>query len=290
MAGIIDYAGLFPPAKLDMATAVANYLNYRNGGHSWILGKFVVPVSRLDEFQHDASSLLPHENSTPVLLSALCGSDARNDLDRCRDFNNGLFAAWHNIVIDTVEIKAASPEEIASIGGIIPEFLSGYFEISLNDALDEMVHALAGIKKCAKVRTGGVTPDAFPSATDVIRFITACSANNVPFKATAGLHHPICSTYAFTYEPGSPRGRMFGFLNLFLCSAFIRAGMNGEDAADILNESASHAFQFDEQGVEWRGFHIDGEQLKAAREGFALSFGSCSFTEPIDELQALNLL
>ncbi len=50
LAGLIDYAGLFPPAALPMADAVARYARYRQGAHAWALGRFIVPAARLEEF------------------------------------------------------------------------------------------------------------------------------------------------------------------------------------------------------------------------------------------------
>ena len=50
----------------------------------------------------------------------------------------------------------------------------------------------------AKLRTGGVVPEAFPKSLDIIRFVRTCAAANVPFKATAGLHHPnIASVFDY---------------------------------------------------------------------------------------------
>ena len=54
LRGLIDYAGLFPPASLDMADAVRNYAAYREGEHAWALGRFVVPAARLEEFERVA--------------------------------------------------------------------------------------------------------------------------------------------------------------------------------------------------------------------------------------------
>jgi hypothetical protein len=46
MHGIVDYAGLFPPASLDMPKTVANYARYRSGEDRWALGRLVVPLKR----------------------------------------------------------------------------------------------------------------------------------------------------------------------------------------------------------------------------------------------------
>jgi hypothetical protein len=83
---------------------------------------------------------------------------------------------------------------------------------------------------------------------------------------------------------------MFGFLNLLLAGAFLRAGMGERDAAQILEEESPLAFQFDHRGVSWRNHRIGLDALGATREDVFVSFGSCSFTEPLEELQALSLL
>ena len=49
--GILDYAGLFPPARLGMAEAVANYARYREDDRSWMLSRFICPAGRLAEME-----------------------------------------------------------------------------------------------------------------------------------------------------------------------------------------------------------------------------------------------
>src|SRR5204863_1254770 len=100
----------------------------------------------------------------------------------------------------------------------------------------------------------------------------ACNSAGVAFKATAGLHHPIRS------------GDAHGFVNVFLAAAMI------DHAESILRETDEGAFSFSDENVRWRGYTISTEQLADTRKNFALSFGSCSFEEPIDDLKALGRL
>jgi hypothetical protein len=135
-----------------------------------------------------------------------------------------------------------------------------------------------------------VTADAFPSAAKLLRFIAEAISAKVPFKATAGLHHPLRADYRLTYAPDSSRGRMFGFLNVFLAAAGLHSGMGQAEALDLLEEGSSAAFHIDNDAVRWRGFRLGLPQLQQARREAVISFGSCSFTEPIRELQALHFL
>jgi hypothetical protein len=134
-----------------------------------------------------------------------------------------------------------------------------------------------------------VTADAFPSPEDVARFIIRCRDNTVPFKATAGLHHPIRAEYRLTYEPNPPRGMMYGYLNVFLAAAFARGGADLPDVVRILTETDPAAFVFANDGVRYGDRKLSLADLRDARATFAIAFGSCSFREPVDDLLALGM-
>ena len=157
-----------------------------------------------------------------------------------------------------------------------------YCEVSL-DGLDEVCR----IDSFAKIRTGGVTPESIPSLENVAQFINDCVRRKLPFKATAGLHHPIRSEQPLTYRPDSPRAPMHGFINLLLAAAF---AWHGETQIEpILSETDTEAFRFDDR-ARWRDRSLRIEQVESARREFVHSFGSCSFTEPIAELHGLGWL
>jgi len=286
---LIDYAGLFPPASLDMASSVANYDTYSRSEWSWILGRLVVPVARLTEFK-EALAGLPTPTSVTGFsnwrLSVLVGSDVVADIAHVRKFNA---RSVRRAVIESLEVKVASPKEIRQLSGITPTGLRVYFEVPLSSC-GECITAVADCGRRAKIRTGGETADKFPAPESVVEFIRLCAAANVPFKATAGLHHPLRSVHRFTYQPDSPSGVMHGFVNVFLAAAFLRAGMETKLAVQLLEEQSADAFHFDADGVGWREHRLSPPEIAAARRSFAVSFGSCSFTEPIDDLESLRLL
>jgi hypothetical protein len=284
--GIIDYAGLFPPAGLGMAPAVANYAAYRSGSMCWVLGRFVVPAARLAEFERAAEPYLPSAGQ-PWKLAALAGADLAADLAAIHDFN-----ARHgsDAVVDTIELKAETPAAIRNAVAAIDGRLDAYIEIPIATDPGALVAELTSAGARAKVRTGGLTPDAFPAADDLFRFILRCSAAGVPFKATAGLHHPLRGSYRLTYAPDSPCGTMYGFLNVFLAAAAVCHDVPEPIARALLEESSADALRFDEEGVTYRGARLEEPQIRHTRRYHAIAFGSCSFTEPIDDLRALGLL
>jgi hypothetical protein len=281
----IDYAGLFPPAALDMGSAVVNYGSYQTGQGSWALGRFVLPVSRFPEFSAaTASQIRSRSADKPWPLAALGGSDLTLDLDTIAAFNG----RERTTRVDTLELKADSVAALEHTMHLVPDHLQAYIEIPVDRDPTALLTAMADLGARAKVRTGGVTPEGFPRTSDLIRFLVSCIRIGVPFKATAGLHHPLRAEYRLTYAPDSPRALMFGFLNLFLAAAFLRAGMDERQGAEILEESSPNALQVDPGGIDWRGHRLNLDDLRRARE-VIISFGSCSFTEPLSELQTLHL-
>jgi hypothetical protein len=288
--GLIDYAGLFPPAGEDMRTAVHNYAEYLRGPDRAALGRFIVPLARLAEFEDAAGHLLPREpTDDPWRISVLIADDVRTAVDQMRDFNgrHESGARRGSAIIDVAELKAGTIEEIAIQHRDLPRNFTSYFEIPLSIDVEPLVAAIAEISSRAKMRTGGLTAEAFPSPESIVDFMIACHAHGVAFKATAGLHHPIRAEYRYTYEVDSPRGVMYGYLNVFVTAALIAAGESEDVAVAALEEANPSAFEFHDAYLQWRDKRITTEQFTAVRERSAISFGSCSFTEPINELVPL---
>ncbi len=279
LSELIDYAGLFPPAGLSMADAVANYAAHRASADGWALARFVVPVARLDEFETAAR---PHLDGAPWRLAVLAKA---TDADTIRAFNARMTGRAH---ADTVETRATTVEEVRALAPLA-SVAAVFVELPVRDDPEPLVAAVAAQGMRAKVRTGGVTVEAFPAADDVARFLLTCARHGVMMKATAGLHHPLRGEYALTYEPHAARGAMFGYLNVFLAASFARRGKTPDTLAQLLDERDIRAFRATDAGVSWRDHTLSTKTLAADRAGFAVSFGSCSFREPLDDLSALPL-
>lgn len=142
----------------------------------------------------------------------------------------------------------------------------------------------------AKVRTGGLTPDAIPLSPLVADFLCAAAARRIPFKATAGLHHPVRRVRPLTYALDSPQATMHGFLNVFVAAAFAWHGADRDTVLEVIDEPSPTAFEFLQEELHWRGRRLTTAQVQAARRDFAHSFGSCSFEEPVSDLRELELL
>lgn len=288
LAEIVDYAGLFPPSQISMPEAVINYATYRNSNYSWMLGRFVVPVARLDEFMDTAQDFVSRDSKNVWRLAVLAGEDIYQTMRQIEDFN-AKFAP--RVRCDVLEVRANTESKIENTVNLLPEAMTAYFEIPLDDRLPDMVTALAIHGQRAKLRTGGISAEEFPPTRTIIRFIRTCLAANVPFKATAGLHHPLRCFRPLTYEADAPKGTMNGFLNLFLATGFARAGFKSFILEEILEDEFEESFEFTDNGVAWHGdYFLSTWQLSFVRQKSIVSFGSCSFDEPIADLQEIGLL
>ncbi|MCA9728160.1 MAG: hypothetical protein KC729_10785 [Candidatus Eisenbacteria bacterium] len=310
LEGIVDYAGLFPPAELELAPALENYLAYRRGSASWMLGRFVCPVGRLDAL---GRALQGETSAQPVRVSAIprplgsmedLGTQFHSDLIQM----HGLYErTMGRAVVECVELRlpamAGSSLESARAAvdaialqvvetgthaeGTGRPLLELYVELALGSALGDaigfVVEALAGRPGMGfKLRCGGLTPDSVPDSSVVVHALTACRDHGVPFKATAGLHHPI------RHRDSSMEVLMHGFLNVFgggllaheahLDSVLLHEMIEGQDAAD---------FEIDDAGFHWRGHTVSPSRIRTMRR-WVTSFGSCSFDEPVEDLRALG--
>jgi hypothetical protein len=290
LTGTIDYAGLFPPAALSMREAVARYADYRGAAEAWALGRFVVPLGRVEELVAAQRAVGAHGQGWR--LSVLLGDDAATDASRIRALN----AAYaRSALIDSAEVKVGGPaaaarRRIASFVVELPPSVRLFVEIPIDDELRLFMAAIAGANACAKIRTGGVTEEAFPAAREIARFLVCCAEHDTRFKATAGLHHPWRGAYPLTYEADAPRATMFGFLNVMVAATLARRGASEDDLVEVLESERGSDFRFMDDEMRWRTLRLPRQELVESHATFALSFGSCSFEEPVLELRRLALL
>lgn len=282
LAGLVDYAGLFPPAALNMPSAVRRYAEYAASDDAWILGRFVVPAAHLDAFWAERSTL---RDQPEWHVSALVGADVEADVDRVHAFNETMAG---DARVDTIEGKANSPDVVARIADAASAFRT-FVEIPVN-GFAPFLEVIRDRGLNAKIRTGGITPDVFPEPEALLAFIEHACRENVPFKATAGLHHAMRGDYRLTYEDNSPKGPMFGFLNVFLTAAFVHAGMTDGAALALLLERDLKKLFVSQKAIQWRDRAVTIHDIHTMRDCVAISFGSCSFREPVDELRTAALI
>ncbi|MCB2198117.1 hypothetical protein KQI63_01855 [bacterium] len=314
MHGLIDYAGLFPPAKLDLDTAIKNFASFLDSDDRWMLSKFIIPASRLMELNTYASLF---EKNKPFHFS-VTGKPSETvesfeahivqDLEKIRSFKLELD---YLVSPDLFEVRL--PVEDTQDDGDLEALLAWvdrskaerglshlqiFYEISWqgNWATDSKrgaaalerfnaqrnpAHPEAGLK----LRCGGVDPADVPSPEVVASFLYLAAQHDLPFKATAGLHHPIRH---FREEYG---GWMHGFVNLFIAGILARRHqLSVDELTTIISESNAAAFLFEEDQIGYKAWSVPLHAFEAERQQAMISYGSCSFDEPREDMQDLNLL
>ena len=291
----IDYAGMFPPCSLALEPALRNQAQYIRSDDAWMLNTFVLPVIQFDS----AKQLLPQfDPSHPLRVSAL-GPKTENAAAFREAFVETEEAirslAAHNVDLLSVnQLEMWLPQDVdlpvlreaRSIIGSLPAFWEAPAErapetitllAELNSDMDEPTFGF-------KLRTGGVTPDAFPTSAQIARALVVPATHQVPIKFTAGLHHPL-RQYREEVQT-----RMHGFLNV-LGAAILAAEhkWNEKQTATMLEDENLKSFSFGDEFFAWREWKIDIKRLKGRRK-FVTSFGSCSFDEPREDLRMLGLL
>lgn len=282
LKGVIDYAGLFPPAALSMEQAVAEYRTTLAGPDAWIVDRFVCPVRRLEEM---CSALRPHPPEEPWRVTVLGETLAtfRADLQAIE----AIEAANSDLIeVDALETKRDGPIESRALRHLADAgFGDAYVEVELGDTLLDDLMLLAQSETVgAKVRTGGVDAAAFPDPAMLVSFMQECINLDLMFKMTAGLHHPI---RRFDPRTGA---NMHGFLNVLIggALAYVHDLSRAEIEKIVRCEDASE-FWFSPGGLGWHDFEASNDEIEDFRDLFR-SFGSCSVREPLEDLGVLGLL
>lgn len=319
LTGILDYAGLFPPASLALEPAIRNYATYLAGADRWMLSRFICPTNKLAEL----SRFVPLFDGEPLRLSVL-GHPAdktnafreglRADLIAMREFAN---AHGDQIAIENFETRLAADAIHGDCTGVMVQLLddlraafneAGFARVGVaceasvarDDirAVDNFIGAITFFnakltlekrggpadRVAFKLRCGGIRPEAFPTVELVSRALSRCGESGVPIKFTAGLHHP------FPRFDAAAGARMYGFIPMYL--AAILAHMYQLSEAEIsvmLSCDDADAFEITDSYLRFGDHAVPNEEIESLRQAHVLTFGSCSFDEPREDLCAANL-
>ncbi|MQY04369.1 hypothetical protein [Actinomadura macrotermitis] len=257
---LVDDAALFPPRRASLRDALPEYRTAL--GHP-VLGRFLCPASRVPELP----DLLAPEDLLDLGIIADTGVEG---LAKALD----AVAAEPRVRLGGIEIAVPADADQARAAAVIiahlPDEVPSFIEVrrspGWHEALDRIAAARGlGAPVGAKLRTGGVTADAFPSVAEVAAFIAACAERGLTFKCTAGLHHAVRHTDP---EDGFVH---HGFLNVLLAAA------TGTDLAETLGRT------------DGAGLAADAAAALTDRGPF-VAFGSCDIDAPRADLAALGLI
>ena len=299
LAGVVDYAGTYPPAALDLRTATQNYARYRSEPAAWMLGRLVLPADKLDDFEIAAAGLLPGPTAAPWQITVVGSWDLLGDVKRVEAFNarHDRGSQRGRAVVECIEHRIGKAADVRRIDETVPVPIRSVYEVPLGPALGGILRFVRQVDGVAKVRTGGPTAEAVPPVGALAEFFVACAREKVPVKATAGLHHALRGEHPLGCGGAGGRAVQHGFLNVLVASAVARirhdAGAPQKDllmlVETILDERDPASFVVDDRGVQWWDNRLSLAELQRARRDGFEGFGSCSFEEPVAELSAIGV-
>ena len=310
----IDYAGLFPPAKLPMEPAIQNYASYRPSADAWMLARFVVQAQKLPELAAIGDSYFSVGPPFQFSLLGQSGATREEYLDNLSSDLNcvNAFRNQFGSRVETDVFEIRLPNDVLSSDVSVAQLSEFLKTVSMNvesqigssavlfhevplagkdfrAILEKVAAAAAAVPAqnatALKIRTGGLEAAAFPSSEKLAAWIAICARHNVSWKATAGLHHPV------RRFDKTVNAKMYGFLNVIGAAVIEQVHKLDESKLQaILEDELPESFTFDGDLFCWRAYCADKNQIAAARKRFAVSFGSCSFDEPRDDLRELGYL
>lgn len=272
-AGLIDDAAIFPPGNSPLSGAVtAFHARRREQWYAPLVSSFVVSAAAVAE--------IDSPTELPISLVVAGGPDALHNALATAATVNVRVVAVEVALRDTEDLpgavrRAAAARDIAQAGGFLGTGTPVYVELPQTDATGGWLDAvdIAGERGLLlKFRTGGVTADLFPSPQRLASWIAAAVNRNVAFKCTAGLHNAVRhrADDGFVHH---------GFLNVMAATDAAAGGADIAEITALLTEENSAAL----------AQRIGSIDVPAVRRRF-VSHGSCSVTEPLEDLLTLELL
>ena len=291
----IDYAGMFPPCDLPLEPALRNQASYVRSSEAWMLNGFVLPVG---QFSAATKFLSQFDRSHPLSVAALGPKTANADgfLDALKDASAAI-RSYSRSNIDLVSVSHLEmflPDDVDSVSLTAAKAIFGElpaFWEAPPERAEQTIALIAAHNSDDdtptfgyKLRTGGVTADAFPTSAQIARALVTAATHQLPIKFTAGLHHPI------RQFRDDVKTKMHGFLNVLGAAVLASEHQwDADQAVTMLEDEDPRSFSFTDDFFAWRDWKINTERLQY-RRNFVKSFGSCSFDEPRDDLRTLNLL
>ncbi|MCH7905755.1 MAG: hypothetical protein IH944_14460 [Armatimonadetes bacterium] len=291
----IDYAGLFPPASLDMRSAIEAYRSVTESDSAWIVNRFVIAGSQLadgaaiwSEMREETDDRVP---ATVVCKSLTTGATALESLENEQRLIRDQVGCFD---FSAMEIRLPLGDEFAGCAGALRKSykwfaereIDVYVELSwgedMNEAMAELASTIDGVG--FKARLGGVKKEQFPSVDQVAAFISEVAGLEAPFKFTAGLHEPV------RYYDKELDCYHHGFINVFVASALAMIQhATPAEVRQILEIEDGIQFRFTDQAVESPAGSLSLKDIDEWWLYFG-GYGSCTYEEPIEGLKKLGLI
>ena len=268
---LVDDAALFPPGNAPMKEALPAHRKHRASDYAAHVGHFLVAEGRIGELRALLAREEPHLGSLDVVITVPGGTD---DLPRALDAL-GTDPALNLVGMEVTAPPGTAATTATTLLKTLPEGAVGHVEVARGAQATDDITSLAGTGANAKFRTGGLTPEAHPTETELATLLEATITAEVPFKCTAGLHHAVRHTTTEGFE-------QHGFLNVLLATHTLMNTGTATDAATVLADR-------DGPALAARLTALSDTDKTHVRTRFR-SFGTCSITDPLKDLTDLGVL
>lgn len=292
LTGLIDYAGFYPPAGLDIKTALGNYARYLEGENGWMLGRCIIPATQLHRVavhagfrcsvivsstvsQEELDRLSSFQGQVEMVETRL--PENAHSIDRCTDHLLHLQSRLLQVGLQGAQLFVEA-EDVTPVVLAIASFNNSHNEHSNSGG--EVIKNVG-----YKLRCGGLIKKSFPSPEEVAEVISICREHEIPLKFTAGMHYPLRSL--------SPEIEVMqhGFINIFGAALLCwNENLSTSEIAECLRDENANNFHFSKEMFSWGEKTISAGEINRLRRSKVISFGSCSFAEPVEALNSLGFL
>ncbi len=295
LSKLIDYAGIFPPANLELSLALSNYRSYIQSNHNWIISKFIISSTDLKKISiKDINQF----NSQNLLNLSIISKNFNKDYNIINTFLREFSSSVKFSCLETQITNVTNfYNQMIEINDLIKKNklnISLFFELLSKNWQDNIPLVIDNISRFNetyetnfgfKLRCGGIKKSSFPAPKYISTVLLQSIKRNIPMKFTAGLHHP------YIYKDRQINTNMYGFFNVFLSGMFAKKyDLNKNDIIKILIDKNKDHFQFKENKIKWQSYYITKDEILDYRLKNFISFGSCSFDKPCEDLKDNGIL
>ena len=272
-SGLVDDAAIFPPGDAPLPEAVAAYASRADEWYADLVGSFVVTDVKVPDV----------DTRIPLSIVVTGGAGAIGPALHLAGRKGAEVAGVEVALRDPDDLTGNARRVVAAVDaaradGVLDDETPVYVELPQQEPGADWLGAADAVAEAElrlKFRTGGLESHLFPTAPTLAAWIDAALDRETPFKCTAGLHNALRHTGADGFEHQ-------GFVNVLLATRLAFDGAGADEVVATLEERVPDVLL-----EKWRA---QGDDAMGRTRRWFTSYGSCSVSEPLDDLLALGLL
>ena len=277
-AGLVDDAAVFPPGNAAVPDAVRDHRAHRSAWYAPLIGPLVLPDTELAAASRATRSLAPDTGSLPISVVITSGAGGLTALAH-RNLPGLQVVAAEIALRDPADLRGNAQRVVAAAQEFDPDEVAIFVELPFQPGWVGAIEVIEAAGLSGKIRTGGVVPDAYPTAEQLAEQLSELIEADLPFKATAGLHRAWPNQILNESGETLPQ---HGFLTMLMAIEALVDGAGTDQAAELLR--LADPGRIYAALTDW-----DDATVARVRRRFR-SFGCCGVTDPVQDLVTLGLL